>query len=81
MTELIERRMHERTVVFPKLADRDEQYVAHTYRAGTRGQILYSKGNDHIIDADRCAMLRQYLEHALPELPATSEPPLRFDTV
>jgi len=81
MTELIERRMHERTVVFPKLADRDEQYVAHTYRAGPRGQILYSKGNDHIIDADRCVMLRRYLEHALGDPSAVPEPPLRFDTV
>jgi hypothetical protein len=81
MTELIERRMHERTVVWPKLADREEQYVAHTYRIGPTGEVLYSKGNDHIIDADRCAVLRRYLEHAMPELPATSEPTLRFDAV
>ena len=81
MTELIERRMHEQTVTWPKLADREEQYVAHTYRIGPSGEVLYSKGNDHIIDADRCAMLRRYLEHAMPELPAVLEPTLRFDMV
>jgi len=81
MTELIERRIHDRSVVYPNLADRDEQYVSHTYRVGPSGEIVYSKGNDHIIDADRCAMLRRHLEHALPDEPIPIEPTLRFDTV
>lgn len=60
MTELIERRMAERTVVFPRLADRESQYASHTYSVGASGQIVYEKGNDHLIDADRCAFLAHY---------------------
>jgi len=62
MTELLERRMAERTIVFPRLPDREAQYASHTYSVGASGQILYTKGNDHIIDADRCAILRHYLD-------------------
>ncbi|MCF6284350.1 MAG: hypothetical protein L3K26_04080 [Candidatus Hydrogenedentes bacterium] len=60
MTELLQRRMNEGTIRFPALADRESQYAAHTYVVGTSGNIVYEKGNDHIIDADRCAMLRHY---------------------
>ncbi|MCD6288584.1 MAG: hypothetical protein J7M12_05665 [Candidatus Hydrogenedentes bacterium] len=82
MTELIERRMQERAVIFPKLADRENQYVAHTYRTGSRGEIIYSKGNDHIIDADRCALLRQYMAHAgADNQPEKLDLPVRFDPV
>jgi hypothetical protein len=28
----------------------------------TQGQIVYAKGDDHIIDADRCALLAHYLD-------------------
>lgn len=62
MTELIERRLAERTVVFPRLAEREHQYASHTYRVGNAGQILYEKGDDHLIDADRCAFLAHYLD-------------------
>jgi len=62
MTELLVRRMAERTIAFPRLADRETQYAAHTYRAGPLGQIVYEKGNDHIIDADRCAVLAHWLD-------------------
>jgi hypothetical protein len=79
MTQLIEERLRERTVSFPKLAERDEQYVSHTYRLGPTGQIVYEKGNDHIIDADRCAMLRQYLEHVPVEPTAPEDPGVRFE--
>ncbi len=48
--------------LFPSLADRESQYAGHTYSAGMRGQVLFDKGNDHIIDADRCALLAQYLD-------------------
>lgn len=62
MTELIERRLAERTIVFPALPDREAQYAAHTYQVGASGQIVYGKGNDHLIDADRCALLAHYLD-------------------
>jgi len=62
MTELIERRMAEGTIVFPPLPDREAQYASHTYTVGSMGQIVYDKGNDHIIDADRCAILAHYLD-------------------
>jgi len=62
MTELLERRMSERSIVFPKLADRERQYANHRYRVGHFGRIAYEKGDDHLIDADRCAVLRHWLD-------------------
>lgn len=62
MTDLLLRRMAERTIVFPRLPDREAQYAAHTYRVGANGRIVYEKGDDHIIDADRCAVLRHFLD-------------------
>lgn len=69
MTELLQRRMNEGTIRFPPLPDRESQYASHTYTVGASGQIVYEKGNDHIIDADRCAILRHYsdqLEESAP---------------
>ena len=69
MTELLQRRMAERSIVFPPLPDRETQYASHTYTVSTQGEIVYDKGNDHIIDADRCAVLRYYQDthdHAEP---------------
>ena len=79
MTQLIEQRMRERTIVFPELTERDEQYVSHTYRLGPTGQIIYEKGNDHIVDADRCAMLRRYVEHVPVEPTTPEDPGVRFE--
>lgn len=62
MTELIQRRMAERTIVFPKSADRESQYAGHEYREAAFGRIKYEKGDDHIIDADRCAVLRHFVD-------------------
>ena len=62
MTELLQRRMAERSIVFPSMPDREQQYASHTYLVNAAGQIVYEKGNDHIIDADRCAVLRHYLD-------------------
>lgn len=62
MTELLQRRMNEGTIRFPPIADRESQYASHTYGVGASGQIVYEKGNDHVIDADRCAILRHYLD-------------------
>ena len=61
MTELIEERMAEGTIRFPRLPDRETQYAGHTYQVGASGHIVYDKGDDHIIDADRCAVLCHYL--------------------
>ena len=61
MTELLERRMAEGTIRFPPLPDRETQYAGHTYQLGAGGRIVYDKGDDHIIDADRCAALAHHL--------------------
>jgi hypothetical protein len=34
----------------------EDQFTTHTYTL-SNGNVIYSKGNDHIIDAVRCAML------------------------
>lgn len=62
MTELLQRRMAERSIVFPPLADRETQYASHTYAVSAGGDVVYEKGNDHIIDADRCAVLCHYID-------------------
>lgn len=62
MTELIQRRLADHTLVLPPIADRETQYAAHTYAVNAFGQIVYQKGNDHLIDADRCAVLRHHLD-------------------
>jgi len=62
MTQLIEERMQERSIVFPKLPERESQYAGHTYSISTAGEVVYDKGDDHIIDADRCAVLARYLD-------------------
>ncbi len=62
MTELLQRRLTEHTIVFPKSSEREQQYANHTYTVNSQGQYVYSKGNDHIIDADRCALLAWYLD-------------------
>ncbi|HOK10572.1 MAG TPA: hypothetical protein PLT82_11150 [Candidatus Hydrogenedens sp.] len=62
MTELLQRRLTEHTIIFPKSVEREQQYANHTYLLNAQGQYIYSKGNDHIIDADRCAILAWYLD-------------------
>ena len=62
MTELLQRRMAEHSIVFPRLPDREAQYASHTYRVSDSGRVVYEKGNDHLIDADRCAVLRRWLD-------------------
>jgi hypothetical protein len=34
----------------------EDQFTTHTYTLHD-GRVVYSKGNDHIIDAVRCALL------------------------
>lgn len=68
MTQLLQQRMRDRTIVFPRLADREMQYASHTFAYGAEGRIRYEKGNDHLVDADRCALLGHYLaNHAAGE--------------
>ncbi|HOM49546.1 MAG TPA: hypothetical protein PK491_13615 [Candidatus Hydrogenedentes bacterium] len=67
MTELIQRRLSERTLIFPPDPDREAQYAAHTYSVNAQGQIVYEKGDDHLIDADRCALFCHYLDQREPE--------------
>lgn len=62
MTELLQQRLGEGTLVLPRCGERESQYAGHTYSVGVGGRIIYEKGNDHIIDADRCAMLRHYMD-------------------
>jgi hypothetical protein len=62
MTELLQRRMAERSLMLPPLADREAEYAAHTCRINAAGRPVYSKGRDHLIDADRCALLAHYLD-------------------
>jgi hypothetical protein len=62
MTELLQRHLADRSIVFPALPDRETQYASHTYSIGVSGQVLFEKGNDHLIDADRCAALAHYLD-------------------
>ncbi len=56
MTALINRALNARKLRLPK-EDREieDQLCTHTYIRSERG-IVYSKGNDHIIDALRCAL-------------------------
>ncbi len=69
MTELLRRAMADRSLILPKSPEREAQYASHTYTVGHQGRIVFDKGNDHIIDADRCAMLCHYLDMNIVEQP------------
>ena len=57
MSSLINGALQRRTLVFPADdSEIDDQFTTHTYTL-SNGNVVYSKGNDHIIDAVRCAML------------------------
>ena len=57
MTSLINGALQRRQLVFPaEDLEIEDQFITHTYTLRD-GKIIYSKGNDHIIDAVRCAML------------------------
>jgi hypothetical protein len=57
MTSLITGAMQRRQLLFPTDdLEIEDQFTTHTYTLRD-GIIIYSKGNDHIIDAVRCAML------------------------
>ncbi len=72
MTSLIAGALQRRELIMPaEDSDIEDQFTTHTYTM-QNGRIVYSKGNDHIIDAVRCAVLaRQEME----------DPPLQMKTV
>ena len=63
MTALINEALNFRRVVLPKQDHEvEDQLCTQTYTLTDRG-VVYSKGNDHIVDAMRCAFVRRAQEH------------------
>ena len=65
MTSLINGRLAARTILFPVGEvdpDWEDQFCTQTYSQNQGGRLVYSKGNDHIIDSTRCAVLRKERE-------------------
>lgn len=57
MTSLINGAIQRKQLIFPaEDLEIEDQFTTHTYTLRD-GKIIYSKGNDHVIDAVRCAML------------------------
>ena len=57
MTSLINRGLQRRELLLPSNdLEIEDQFTTHTYTLAN-GKVIYSKGNDHIVDAVRCAML------------------------
>ena len=57
MTSLINRGLQSRQVILPASdVEIESQFTTHTYSMKT-GNVIYSKGHDHIIDAVRCAVM------------------------
>ncbi len=57
MTSLISGALQRRQIVLPaEDLEIEDQFTTQTYTL-SNGNIIYSKGNDHIVDAVRCAML------------------------
>ncbi len=62
MTSLINKAFSKRKLVLPKQDhDVEDQLCTQTYVMTDRG-VVYSKGNDHVVDAMRCALLRHAQE-------------------
>ena len=57
MTSLINRGFQRRELLLPaEDIEIEDQFTTHTYTL-VNGNVIYSKGNDHIVDAVRCAVL------------------------
>lgn len=68
MTGLLNSAMRRRSAVWPRQdTETEEQYNNHSY-VKTDRHITYSKGKDHVIDADRCAFLAREWFIALRDL-------------
>ena len=77
LTEILIRRALDKQLLFPLDECRDRQYAGHTFAYAPSGRMVYSKGNDHIIDADRCLMLALHAEALeAPSTEAHGLPPL-----
>jgi len=64
MTTLIAESLNARRLVLPKQDHAvEDQLCTQTYVLTDRG-VVYSKGNDHIVDAMRCALLRRAQERS-----------------
>jgi len=62
MTALINRALAKRKAIFPiDDIDIENEFTTHTYTL-QNGRVVYSKGNDHIVDSTRCAFLRREIE-------------------
>ena len=48
--------MRRRNIPFTRDWEREWQYGAHSVFLSPSGRRIYSKKDDHIVDADRCAM-------------------------
>ena len=59
MTALINKLLNARKISLPSQdSEIEDQLATHTYTLGDRG-VIYSKGDDHVVDAMRCAVLRR----------------------
>lgn len=57
MTSLVNRTFQRRELLLPvDDVEVEDQFTTHTYTLAN-GNVVYSKGNDHIVDAVRCALL------------------------
>lgn len=57
MTSLINGALQRKQLLLPiDDSEVEDQFTTHTYTL-SNGNVVYSKGNDHIVDAVRCAML------------------------
>ena len=57
MTSLINRGFQRRELLLPEEdIEIEDQFTTHTYTL-VNGKVIYSKGNDHVVDAVRCAVL------------------------
>lgn len=62
MTALINKALAERRLRLPSAdPDIENQFSSHTYTLKD-GRVIYSKGNDHVVDAARCAFLAREME-------------------
>jgi len=62
MTALINGAINRRRVDFPDSDNEiEDQFASHRYMRGER-HIIYSKGNDHVVDAVRCAFLAREMK-------------------
>ena len=74
MTDLINGAMQRREVTYPKQDEEtEEEYGSQTYTLSESNRVVYSKGNDHIIDADRTAFLVREWVLRLSELDGYTE--------